>query len=382
MSKLQWIGCFALAAAVCAPALGADEPVPYPSPRPAAPDTPPNPAPDPAPKSPDYPAPAPAPKAEQNPQYPAPKDDAAPEDDASAPKADTTMPPTADAQTNVSNAATVTWAGQSLRFEQARFNGEARLYARSKDSNTWQVYRGADLDTILRANAALASHPEVAALKTSVAGPAVVRVVVQGANVGFEQEVGGEARLFARGPRGETMWSGTDLAAIAQAHPEVTQLPEWSAFEPRVRAADPAASSLRLRDGVGGVTVITYAPREVVLTTHSWRDRGWQARSYRGTDLQQILRVNPDLSRTMDLGDISIQAPGAPAGQAATTAPVAPRTPGTSSQPAQRPASQQPAPTQPGAYPSATPPTPPAPPAPPAGGGGSACGAGGKNCGK
>src|SRR5262245_56509694 len=161
MSKLQWIGCLVFAAALAAPALSADEPT-FPQPAPTSPDTPPQPPKDPAPRSPEDPP--------KSPEYPAPKTPGSnPDAPAPAPRDDdATMPPTAPAEgrqdrdrdpskeqdqaeapknaKNASTAAAVSWTGNSLMFEQARFQGEARLYARSKDSKVWQVYRGQDLE--------------------------------------------------------------------------------------------------------------------------------------------------------------------------------------------------------------------------------------------
>jgi hypothetical protein len=335
MSKMQWFGCLVVAAAVGAPASRAEEPPPFPAPAPA-PGTE-----RPASDTPTVDAPAADTRAQPQP----------------APGPATTQTADVRVEPATSDLAWVRWNGNALRFEQTRFQGEARLFVQSGNGSGWQVHRGADLETILRANPLLAGHPEVAALREHVAGPAAVRVVVQGYTIGYEQDpVSGEVRLFQRGQRGETMWSGPDLATIAAQNPEVTRVQEWPAFEARVRAASTAAQPIRLRPGVGGVAVVTFAPQDVSVTVHQWRDRGWQPRSYRGSSLSQLARTNSELLRVVDLGDGSM-APTPPAPAVTPLAPAPPRR--------------------------AEPTPPPRPYSPPAGGGGSgaACGAGGKNCG-
>jgi hypothetical protein len=157
-STVRWVACLVLAAAFGAPASLADDPPTFPEPTPApgekpaaAPGTVPHPA---------TPAPAVEPEA-----LPAPGAGPAP--------------------AAVNDAAWVRWSGTSLRFEQMRFQGEARLYARSSGKPGWQVFRGQDLDAIVRASPTLAGHPELPALSAHVAGAVPVRVVVQGYAVGY-----------------------------------------------------------------------------------------------------------------------------------------------------------------------------------------------------
>lgn len=314
MSKLQWIGCLVVAGAVAAPSSRAEEPPPFPAPAPAPGGT-------------ASPGPVPAPEVRM-------------------------------LDAGYSDLAWVRWTGQTLRFEQARFQGEARLFARSKDRPGWQVFPGQDLEAIVRASPTLAAHPELPALRAHVAGPATVRVVVKGFALGYEHDPElGESKLYSRSPQGETMWPGPDLATIAAENPEVTRLQEWPAFEARVREASSAALPLHFRPGAGGVAVATFEPRAVSLTLHQWRSRGWEARTYRGSSLAQLVRGSPDLVRILDAGDLGTQ-PLPPSNPTPMPAPGAPRAP-------------QPAPN-PRTYPPSSPPA----------GGGSACGAGGKACGR
>jgi hypothetical protein len=361
MSKSLWILGFAVAA-LSASSLSA-EPPPFPTPKPPTGD--PAAAP-PAPRSEE-------PKGEEKAEPDAPP---RPESRVDAPAAHTPADAMGEAQAfgyQASDSAWVRWTGSALRFEQARFQGEARLFARSRDQGPWEVFRGADLATILRANPTLANHPELDALKQRVAGPAAVRLVVQGYNVGYEEDLGaGEGRLYARTPQGERMWTGRDLATIAAENPDVAQLPEWREIEARARAASASAAALKLRPDAAGIVVVTFAPREVTVALNQWRDRGWQSRSFRGPDLVRIVRGNRDLGAVLDLGDV----------QSEFGYPATPTAPPGSTQPPTANPPRTPTPPRASAPVPAPAPTPSTPPhTPPAGGGGSACGAGGKNCG-
>lgn len=276
-----------------------------------------------------------------------------------------------DLSTGGSDLVFARFRGNALEFEQPRFGGEARLFVRQDTSGTavpaggptapaptpagtapasggWRVYRGTDLETILRNNPSLANHPELAALRARVAFPSGVRVRVENQH-GMAYELDPEtrqARLFARGTDGvETVWSGADLHAIVRANPELARRAGFPELQTRVRAATAAENTLRFQPGTAGMATVVFQNDGVNLTRLDWLDQGWQRRSFEGKSLQEILQRESELGRTMRLGSgaATDTAPGGPTDGTRGPGSGQPAAPGSGTQPgAAEPGTAQP----------------------------------------
>lgn len=234
-------------------------------------------------------------------------------------------PKPVDRTVAATNDAWMLYDNPSMRYEQPRFTGDARLYVRESnatngngpvsapESYRWRVYRGRDLDVITRANANLATSSDMTGLRQYLATstkttPAsmrvtgVVRTSVEAPGLVYERGTQSPSRLFVRDAAGlETMYSGTDFVSIARANPSLEQTAGFPAFRSRVKLVDDARP-WTLRGDSTTIMNVSHTPTGVVVGTNEWRDGQWLTHTHQGATLAEIHSGQPTLRAMLSGG--------------------------------------------------------------------------------
>jgi len=232
------------------------------------------------------------------------------------------------------NDAWMLYDNPSMRYEQPRFTGDARLFVRESNATSsnipsagnapesyrWRVYRGRDLDVITRANSNLATSSDMTGLRQYLATsikttPASMRVTgavrtsVEAPGLVYEPGTKGQARLFVRDAEGqEMMYSGNDFVSIARANPSLEQTAGFPAFRSRVQLVDDARP-WTLRNDSKTIMNVTHTPTGVVVGTNEWRDGQWMTHTHQGATLAEIHSGQPTLRAMLVDGREGHEAP-------------------------------------------------------------------------
>ncbi len=216
-----------------------------------------------------------------------------------------------------SDGAWIRFSRPDLRFEQSRFADEATLLVRDREGgDVWVAHRGPDLDSILRANAALASRTEIAALKREVSGASErvavkaeksapgfvseVRTFVEAPGLLLERRGPDETWLFVDDEGGtERVFIGHDLDAIAKAHPDLEQRTGFPALRAKVREVD--LTKPAIKSGATAIVDVRHSDQQVVVTAHTLADGRWTAKTFRGKTLADIAAHEMELQRILVL---------------------------------------------------------------------------------
>lgn len=235
------------------------------------------------------------------------------------------LAPTARASASANDSWSV-YEGKSLRFEQPRYGGEARLFVREDGSvvttnaldtpgaTRWRVYRGNDLDAIVLANSDVASNADFAALRTFVttnsraeSGPARVtssiRTSVQAPGLVFEPSAPGTknmARLYVSDQAGrETLYTGQDFDTIMRANPTFEQIDGFQALRTHVKQVE-AITPWNLRADASAVVKVCHTPTGVMVAVHEYREGNWVTRTHQGISMAEVEAGQPSLRALFD----------------------------------------------------------------------------------
>lgn len=216
----------------------------------------------------------------------------------------------------------VRFISPEIRFEQARFADDARIMLREADGEGWRVHRGRDLDAILSVNPALATRPEIVAMRRQVramstevpvradkqpasAFAGMIRTFVDSPGLLLERRGADEVVLYVDDPEGgERAFVAKDLDALVKASPDLEKSEGFPTLRARVRELD-AKKALVLKPDALAIVDVHHSGDKVLVTAHRWRDGRWTSDTFRGNSLEEITARETELRGVLDLPDAS-----------------------------------------------------------------------------